>query len=161
MKKIMFIIICVFFLVPFGNAEARDCAYGMPSPPIYYNGNWAYGQISYLKTSASACRAENMSVYFDDAAGSYFANIGFTLDAYLMEHDEYPNDHDLAKLYYGTNTGYDLMQWGLIDKIEGNLDSEGDQTCELYMKFRLREPLAQNNVEYFPDDMFRYTVCVD
>lgn len=161
MKKIVFIIICVLFLIPFGEVEARDCAYGMPSPPIYYNGNWAYGQINSLKTSASSCLADNMSVYFNDEAGSYFSTIGFTLEAYLMEHDEAPNEDDKAKLYYGVNTGYDLMKWSVIQVFGGNLDSAGDQTCELYVKFRLKEPLAQNNFQYLEEDMFRYTVCVD
>lgn len=144
--------------MPFA-VEARTCEHGMPSPPIYYNGNWAYGQIIKFKTSASSCLAENMYVYFND--GNYLVTHSFALEALLMEKDNDPNPHDKAKLYYGYNSGYSSIAWDLKDKWEGNLDSAGDQTCELYMKFRLKEPLAQNNIEYFESDMFRYTICMD
>lgn len=157
----MFILICLIFLVPFGEVEARECAYNIPSPNIYYNGSWAYGPIYSLKTSASSCLAENMSVYFNDEAGYYFSTFKFTIEAYLMEDDEFPNEDDKAKLYYGLNTGYDVMKWNLEHEYSGNLDSAGDQTCELYMKFRLTEPFAPNDYQYFEEDMFRYTICVD
>lgn len=158
MKKAVFIILCMAVFMPFA-VEARTCEYGMPSPPIYYNGNWAYGQVINFKTSASSCLADNMYVYFSD--GNYLSTHNFTIEAYLMEKDKDPNPDDKAKLYFGYNSGYSLMKWTLQQKFDGNFDSAGDQTCELYMKFRLKEPLAHNNVEYFDSDMFRYTICMD
>lgn len=158
MKRLLFLIICLFIFAPI-IVEARTCEYGLPSPPIYYNGSWAYGQTIKLKTSASSCLAKNMSVYF--STGNYIANMGFHLDGYLMEEDYNGNAHDLAKVYLGYNTGYDLMNWSVVRAVDDNLDSAGDQTCELYMKFRLTEPIAQNNFEYFSSDMFRYTICMD
>ncbi len=158
MKKIIFIVICIFVILPL-TVQARTCQYGLPSPKIYYNGNWAYGQVMNFRTSASSCLADNMYIYFNP--GSYITIHNFYIEAYLMEYDQDPNPHDKAKLYLGYNSGYDYPTWTLQQKFSGNLDSAGDQICELYMKFRLTQPLAYNNIEYFSDDMFRYTICMD
>lgn len=158
MKKVVFIAICMFIFSP-SVVEAMECKYGLPSPPIYYNGNWAYGQTVKITTSASSCLAKNMSVYFDTGNSVY--GMGFKFDGYLMEEDAPGNEHDLAKVYLGANSGSSGLSWSVIRAVDGNLDSAGDQTCELYMKFRLTKPLAYNNFEYFDDDMFRYTICMD
>lgn len=159
-KKIIFAIICMFVFMTSTTVDARTCEYGMPTPPIYYNGNWAYGQVVKFTTSASSCVSDNMYVYFN--SGAYVSAHNFYLEAYLMENDTDPSDADeKAKYYVGYNSGSVIPQWNMIEKFGGNLDSAGDQTCELYMKFRLSEPLANNNYEYFPEDMFRYTICMD
>ena len=158
MKKIIFIMICMLTLVPLQGVKARTCIYNLQSPPIYYNGNWAYGKTYSFKTSASSCLAKNMFLYFK--VGSSLYDMGFTIEAYLMENDADPNEDDKAKLYYGRNHQY-TTDWSLIETYEGNLDSAGDQTCELYMKFRLKEPLAHNNTQYLNSNMFQYTICMD
>lgn len=162
MKKVIFIVfctICTLVLSPLKKVSARECAYGIPSPKIYWNGNWAYGQTVKLKTSASSCLAANMSVYFD--SGSYGANSTFNIEAYLMEEDQDPNEDDRAKYYIGYNNPYKYadIQWRPVESYPGNLDSAGDQTCELYMKFRIVE--SRQIIDYFDDDLFRYTICVD
>ena len=79
-----------------------------------------------------------------------------------MEKDTTGNEPDQAKIYYGSQTLTTLqLNWTLATTIPGRLDSQGDQGCELYMKFRLREPLSTTSSEYWPADMFRYTICVD
>lgn len=157
MRKKLYIIIFLLTIISF-KTNAMVCEHGMPSPPIYYNGKWAYGQKINFKTSASSCLAKNMYVYFSD--GGYLSAFNFTVEAYLMESDLGSNPDDKAKKYYGYNNGYNLMRWELKEKWDGNLDSAGDQTCELYMKFRIKDPLADNN-QYFDSDMFRYTICMN
>lgn len=97
-----------------------------------------------------------MTVTF--TTGSYIEGSGFEIEAQLMESD--PNEeNEIAKTYIGKNTGLDVMQWNLKYTNTANLDSTGDQTCELYMRFRTTKVLAQNG--YFEPDMFRYTICVE
>lgn len=139
------------------NAECRS---GIPSPPIYYDGRWTSDVAHVYTTSADSCYADNMRVYFTN--GSYNAPHTFTVEAYLMEKDppKYAPD-EKAKYYLGYNSDYSTtMRWEFVKKFDGLLDSKGDKTCEMYMKFRLKEPIAGNN-EYFKEDMFRYTICVD
>lgn len=161
MKKILYLIACSFALI--SCVYARDCAYGLPSPKLYDNGWWTKGQTVKLKTTASSCLAKNISVYFD--LGNYYFQLprNVFVEGILMEDDEDPNEDDPVKRYYGsTEAGVWGMNWtmdGILDN--GNIDSAGDQTCELYMKFRLTDVIAENPSEYYPDDAFRYTICID
>ena len=99
-----------------------------------------------------------MKVYF--SSGSFFENAYFTIEAQLMEDDPAKYEPDeMAKTYIGVNNGLNGFTWS-VDKVNNsNLDSVGDQTCELYMRFRTTEFLAQNGS--FDSDMFKYTICVE
>ncbi len=154
----------LFFATSLENVSARACEYGMPTPSIYYNGSWAYGQVVDLHTSANSCQAKNISVYFNQGAYIYLDNL--FIEAWLMENDQDPNEDEVAKKYLGHNhtldeTGFphDEWNWTIIWENDQNLDSSGDQKCELYLKFRVPEPIAQNG--YFKEDLLRYTICVD
>ncbi len=159
MKKLIISLIMFLSFVTFANA--KECVNGLPSPPIYYNGNWAFGQTIKLKTTASSCLATNTSVYFEQF-GDYLPGFGFYAEAMLMEDDEHPNEDDPVKLYYGHSSGTSGWSWSKPEILDyGNLDSAGDQTCELYVKFRVHPKLASNNVEYFKQGLIRYTICMD
>lgn len=166
-KRLNYIIFAVgMFLtiaIPFKNVYAKHCEYGMPTPPIYYNGSWSKGQTIKYTTTASSCRAENISVYFSD--GAYLPLSKIEIEAWLMEDDVDPNEDDVAKKYSGTNTTikdeepvYDWT-WNVDYVSSSNLDSAGDQVCELYVKFRMIRPIVE--VGYYEEDMLRYTVCVE
>lgn len=159
MKKIFVLTIMAISLLSFSPKVYAECVNGIPSPPIYYDGRWTNEKARVFHTTAESCYADNMRVYFD--AGSYHAPHNFTIEAYLMEDDppKYEPD-EKAKYYLGYNSDYNPIRWEFVEKYGGRLDSKGDQTCELYMKFRLKEPIAGTN-EYFKEDMFRYTICVD
>ncbi len=79
-----------------------------------------------------------------------------------MEEDADPNEDDPVKKYYGYSNGISGWDWSGPDVLDGgNLDSAGDQTCELYMKFRVNPKLASNNSLNFDYGLIRYTICVD
>ncbi len=157
-KKIIFIIGILVIGGFVSNVDAKECVYGLQSISIPYNGSWASTKVRKFKTSANVCLADNMSVLF--TTGSYIDGSSFKIEAQLMESDpaEYKPD-EIAKTYLGTNTGLDVMDWNRTYRNTANLDSVGDQTCELYMRFRVTKPLAQNGS--FEPDMFRYTICVE
>lgn len=159
MKKILILIIGILIAGGFiNNVNAQECVYGLQSVSIPYNGDWAETQVRSFKTSANVCLAKNMKVYF--TTGSYISGSGYEIEAQLMESDPkkyYPDE--MAKKYIGKNTGLDVMKWSRVETNNANLDSVGDQTCELYMRFRTTTFIAQNG--YFEPDMFRFTICVD
>lgn len=158
MKKGLFVVLCLFTFLLMNEAEARTCREGIPSPPIYYNGSWTYELVTPMTTTASSCKASNMYVYFSD--GSWGSNHYIEFDAYLMESDPDGNEDEIAKEYYGENYAAST-DWTLETTHSGNLDSAGDQVCELYMKFRVRNPKVSNNYQYYEADLFRYTICID
>ncbi len=162
MKKYIFLFIFGFFLCAmFINiVNAQDCRYGMPSPVIWYNGSYSNDTVHDYDTTASSCLATNTAVYFSN--GAFLPAVNFDLIAYLMEDDVYPNEDEYVKKYKGHNNGYTLISWTFVTIMDnGNLDSAGDQTCEFYLKVGLSEPLANNNVEHFNSDLFRYSVCLN
>lgn len=162
MKK-NFILVIITLIIVFSLAnkvEAKSCEYGIPSPEILYNGSWTYTPVRKFKTSANVCLAKNMSVYF--TTGKYIDSDYFTIEAELMEEDpkEYKPD-EMAKRYIGKNKGLSGLSWTVAKRNDANLDSIGDQTCELYMRFRLSESSGQAQNGSFAPDMFRYTICVE
>ena len=159
MKKKIILIIGILVMGGFiSNVNAKECQYALQSISIPYNGSWVSTKVRSYKTSANVCLASNITVLF--SSGSFLENSYFTIEAELMESDpaEYKPD-ELVKRYKGVNRGLDGFTWTKTATNTANLDSVGDQTCELYMRFRTTEFLAQNGS--FDPDMFRFTICVD
>lgn len=159
MKKSLILIIGILIAGGFiSNVNAQECVYGLQSISIPYNGSWVHTKVRSYKTSANVCLAKNITVKF--APGSFLENTYFTIEAKLMEDDPEKYEPDeWVKKYKGVNRGLNGFTWSLEDTNNANLDSVGDQTCELYMMFRTSEFLYQNG--YFEPDMFRFTICVD
>lgn len=158
-KKIIFVLFIALFFVTKVNAK---CEYGIPSPAIPLNGAWiGYPELHYkFTTSASSCLAKNMRVYFTMGSVSPPSSKWY-IEAMLMEYDVDPNEDDPVKLYTGQLHAEGYVEWDEnVETLDnGNLDSAGDQTCELYMKFRLDPPINPNG--YLAADTFGYTICVD
>ncbi len=77
-----------------------------------------------------------------------------------MEDDEDPNEDDPAIMYYGYPYTGKLMEWYRGEDLDsGNLDSAGDRTCELYMRFRFANKVA--NTGYLENGFFKYSICID
>ncbi|MDD3409125.1 MAG: hypothetical protein PHX85_05795, partial [Methanobacteriaceae archaeon] len=84
----------------------------------------------------------------------------FYIHAELWEEDPPGNAHEKVKTYRGYNSGYTLLSWTYIGiTTSGLIDSTGDQTCELYMKFKI-ETIDTSPFTIMDSDLFRYTMCM-
>lgn len=138
--------------------NAQTCHYGIPSPRLPRNGAKVSDAVRELTTTASSCLATNMSVLFSNGA---FLPIGILdIEASLMESDPPGNADEEVKRYTGKKVGGTLIEW-TFDRIvtTGNLDSAGDQKCELYLRVNLvsEDPY---NTSYIDADLFRYSMCI-
>lgn len=157
-KKTFLLILFVgcLFLIKATSVEAKDCTdiyYGPPMPQVY--GYWQTKPPYKLKTSAPTCTGPNAQVYFGKL--NYWAETTNVIYAYLYEDDVDPNSDDLVKKYelYYNQTGYmDYVRMYIFD--EGNIESEGDQGCELYLKFQSGGIRGKTT----PANLFTYQVCM-
>lgn len=163
MKKILlslFILGTICFGVK--TVSARECEYGLQAPELPQGYAFNRGHLAKLKTTASACKGTNTAVYFSNfkSLPSWFVPTGGTIvNALLNEEDppEYKPD-ELVKKYAGLFTGRTLTEFVLLNTVTpGNIDSEGDQTCELYMTFNI----AGNGTRPVPQGLFSYSICMN
>ncbi|MBR3523980.1 MAG: hypothetical protein IKN87_04815 [Bacilli bacterium] len=145
------------------NVNAADCAYGLQAPQIPQGYAYNSGDLVHLHTSYSACKGVNTAVYFGGFGSlpNWFEPTPNTVvHGDLMEWDpqEYaPNE--TVKHYYGTFTGRTLTNFYLSSTVTpGNIDSEGDQTCELYMDFSIS---GFNGGTPIPQGLFYYGICMN
>ncbi len=156
MKKsiILMLFMCMFIFTPMVEAE---CKYGYPSPEISTNGSWRRDDTITLNTTADSCYGSNAKVYF--SAGSYLPMGRFYIHAVLYEEDVL-NADDKVKTYRGYNNGYNVISWELMEvNNSGKIDSDGDQTCELYMNFRI-EDVENGPIRIMRLDLFKYSLCI-
>lgn len=158
MKKvflIMILFICGFISI--GTVDAA-CEYGVPSPQIYTNGTWKKDGTFNVQTSADSCYGSNTAVYFSD--GSYLPMGRFNINAQLWEEDPLGNADEHVKNYQGYNSGYSLISWTFVNIVtSGKIDSTGDQTCELYMKFQI-VTIDPSPFTIMDTNLFKYTMCI-
>ncbi len=77
----------------------------------------------------------------------------------LTQEDPAGNDDERVKEYVGTAMGRVLTIFELSQTyITGNIDSEGDQTCELYLDFVISGKYGGPTVE---KSLFNYSVCIN
>lgn len=141
--------------------DASSCYYGQPSPDLYVNGSWRKEPTRKLTTTADSCYGTNASVIF--SPGSHLPMGRFYIHARLYEEDPDGNDDEMVKTYRGYNPNtYDLVSWEVISvDTPGKIDSTGDQTCELYMKFQIED--IDNSTAPFKvvkANLFKYTMCM-
>ena len=158
MKKIIKkIIICAFFLTTAKVVSAKTCTdiyYSPPMPALY---GYSRTDTYKLQTSASACKGSNTQVYFGRL--EYWTaqgNVG-QIFVDLMEEDPEGNDNEKVKSYnlqYYPD-GY-LNNVVVTTHITGNIDSEGDQTCELYLRMNASGYQGQT----IQANLFTYYLCM-
>lgn len=163
MKKMLLpLFIFSIFCFGFTTVSARECKYGLQAPQLPQGYAFNKGHLVKLKTTASACKGTNTAVYFSNFGSlpSWFVPTGGTIvNADLNEEDpaEYKPD-ELVKVYAGLFSGRVLTDFQLLRTVTpGNIDSEGDQTCELYMSFNI----AGNGTQPVPQGLFYYSICMD
>ncbi len=166
MKKLIGITILlaigVFFLKS-TNVSARDCEVGLPAPQIP-QGGWIYnnGNLVSLKTSADSCYGSNTAVYFHNFGSlpaSYADKIGTVLYGDLMEEDPGDDADEKVKDYRGYFNGRVLTDIVLNNTItSGIIDSQGDQNCELYMRYSISGVAGADPI---PAGLFHYNICMN
>lgn len=164
MKRNIFIFFVALYSTLFigiVNTMAKECSYGLQAPEIPQPYNTNKGHTVVLKTSASACKGINTEVWFSKFGtlpSWYVPSNGTIIHADLMEDDPPGNDDELVKYYIGYFSGRTLVDFKLSKIfIEGNIDSEGDQTCELYMNFMIS---GTQNGKPIPQGLFYYDICM-
>lgn len=166
MKKLISIIILLaigaFFLKSI-NVSARECKNGLQAPEIP-QGGWIYnnGELVSLKTSADSCYGSNTAVYFHNFGSlpaSYADKIGTVLYGVLMEEDPGDDADERVKEYHGRFNGRVLTDIYLDSTITpGIIDSQGDQNCELYMKYSISGVPGGKPIDA---GLFYYNICMD
>lgn len=157
-KNIILGIAILVSIFAFGLNVKAECHYGIPSPEIYTNGTWRKDTMRKTLTTADSCYGTNSSVYFSD--GSVLPMGRFNVHAELWEEDPAGNDDEKVKTYKGYNSGYTLMTWTYLGiTTSGLIDGSGDQTCELYMRFKI-ELIDASPYTIMDSDLFKYTMCM-
>ncbi len=157
-KKMLFLVLFLsaLFSIKITSVDAKDCTdiyYGPPMPQVY--GYWQTKPSYELKTSAPTCTGPNAQVWFGKL--NQWSESTNVIYAYLYEDDEEPNPDDLVKRYelHYIETGYmDYVRYHTYDT--GNIESEGDQGCELYLKFQSGGRQGRTT----PANLFTYQVCM-
>lgn len=152
-----------FFFVGVVNVSARTCEYGLQAPQIPQGYAENKGHLVELQTAASACKGSNTSVYFSSFGSLpswYTPSSGTIVHGYLTEDDPPAYEPDeRVKYYIGFFSGRVLTDFQLNKTINsGNIDSEGDQTCELYMNFSISGITGEPAI---PQGLFYYNICMD
>lgn len=158
MKKILITIMMVLSVFTM-KVNAQECVYGLQSPNLPYPPKWVKGRVYNITTSKSSCRGDQTAVYFDSGDYFPFTSASFYVEARLVEDDPaaYEPDEEV-KRYEGYISAYHGVEWILTNTyVKGNIDSSGDQTCELYMKFKQTD----NYNQPLEDNLFRYTMCMN
>lgn len=165
MKKMSLLIVGLYIaLFCFkSSVNAADCAYGLQAPQIPQGYATNSGNVVNLYTSYSACKGVNTAVYFGSFGSLpnwYVPDSNTVVHGYLMEDDPPASEPDeTVKHYYGTFTGRTLTNFYLAATItSGNIDSEGDQKCELYMDFSIS---GFNGGTPIPQGLFYYSICMN
>lgn len=153
LKITSFILLLILFL-GIENVHAQYCKGVLMSPPMpQIYGYYEAGPYS-LHTDASACKGSNTGVYYSaynqwEQTGQVFAD--------LYEIDPPGNDDEHVKLY--TLSFYPdgfLSQIEVTTYITGNIDSSGDQTCELSLRMKSSGIPGGTT----PANIFTFNVCM-
>ncbi len=157
-KKILLLILFLstLFSVKITSVYAKDCTdirYSPPMPQVY--GYWQTKPTDRLKTSAPTCTGPNAQVWFGKL--NYWSEWTILIFADLYEDDEEPNPDDLVKGYtlYFVETGY-LDRVEVVTHDYGNIESEGDQGCELFLRFHSGGRQGRTT----PANLFTYKICM-
>lgn len=165
MKKLtltLLFTIAILFVACIENVEAKACTGPKPAPYMYEVSPWVKGPTYNLKTAASACKGSNTEVWF--SAFRSLPTSTTTADGViyvaLWEEDPPGNDDERVKQYLGQYYNRVITTFYLnYTSIAGNIDSEGDQTCELYLMFEGTTGTCCNKP--IKSTLFDYNICMN
>lgn len=165
MKKNIGIIFILILTIVFGNVQkvsAKTCSGNLYAPQIGQVIPTNKGQTVALTTTAIACKGSNTEVWYSNFGSlptSYTPSSGTVVYGSLYEEDPPGNPDELVKTYTGRFSGRVLTDFTLqLINTPGNIDSEGDQTCELYMTFYISGTYGGTAI---PERLFDYNMCMN
>jgi len=165
MKKNMGLLIALVLTISFGEVQevsAKTCSGNLYAPQIGQVVATNKGQTINLTTTASACKGSNTEVWYSNLGSLptiYIPSSGTVVYGSLYEEDPPGNPDELVKSYIGWFSGRVLTDFTLqTTNTPGNIDSEGDQTCELYMTFYISGTYGGTAI---PERLFDYNMCMN
>lgn len=163
MKKIIsftFLFVISLLLFGFEPAEAKECTGYKAAPYMYQVSPLTNTSIYKLKTAQNVCKGSNTEVYFRAfrAAPSSFPSDDITVRVSLKEDDPEGNTDETVKNYvlYGWNRTISEISYTTVTA--GNIDSQGDQTCELYLQMCTSGTCCNREVRA---TLFDYQICMN
>lgn len=164
MKKI-FMLSILAMIAMFGSQNvcaAASTTGWLHGPSLVAGGGYVATEVYRLTTPTQTSVTYSMtSVYFNRTANlpsDFVSNDNRYLKGVLMEDDASPNADDQIKTYTCHFEGRRLGDCDVSIHGSGNIDSAGDKTVELYLKFLL--PYAYGDPSYGTGSFFDYIVSV-
>ncbi|MDD2435563.1 MAG: hypothetical protein PHO63_04840 [Bacilli bacterium] len=162
-KNVLFLCLFAFGLLFVGAQQVNaTCSGGLQAPQIAQVVATNKGLTTSLTTTASACKGSNTAVWFSNFGtlpNWYQPSSGTIVHGHLWEDDPVGNPDERVKYYIGWFEGRVLTDFWLQETyITGNIDSEGDQTCELYMTFFISGTYGDPPI---PQGLFYYNQCMN
>lgn len=151
------------FLLFNNNVYAKECTDVYYSPEFYHQWPIIRTNKYNLHTASNVCRGDNTEVWFtnhnawpfnsSDGTGS-----GRAVYVELYEEDPPGNDDEYVK-HYSIAYGYDDYFYTIYTNTitSGNIDSVGDQQCELYLNFYGSGSMWH----VVPQSILTYKICMN
>ncbi len=163
MKKAVFsvaLFLTSMFVFGIENVEAKQCTGIYAAPHLYQVTPYKVSPTYDLYTSYSSCQGVNTEVWFTNIQtlpNSWtFASGNIYIDLY--EEDPPGNDDEHVKSYVGFITNRTITSLSLMaTHVRGNIDSAGDQKCELYLKFGSSGQYGLT----IEKSLFNYQICMN
>lgn len=162
MKRKMFSLIFLLTLIVFGikNVEAKTCTEIYAAPHIFEVAPDVATRPYSLTTAENTCKGYNTEVWFSSiktmpdswtySSGNLYMNL-FEEDPPDYKPDEYVKEY----VGYVTNRTITSIELNRI-MTYGNIDSEGDQNCELYLEFGSSGFFGRS----IEKSLFNYQICM-
>lgn len=161
--SLILVITCMF--IGLTNVSAKECTAHLQAPQIPQYPNWNIGHIVSLKTAANVCKGSNTEAWFSSFGtlpSWYTPGGGGVIWIELYEDDPAGNDDERVKEYVAHLNGRVISSVEIYRTyITGNIDSQGDQTCELYIRTQISQNASGSIYTAIPQGMFNYRLCMN
>lgn len=156
-----FLFLTTLFLFGAEKVDAKTCTGYKPAPYMYEVSPEVKVIPESLQTADNVCKGSNTEVWFSafrSLPASYPYQDG-AIHVRLWEDDPDGNEDEQVKYYIGTFYNKVVTEFWLNDTfITGNIDSVGDQTCELYLEFVISGRCCNYPVRA---TLFDYNICMN
>lgn len=163
MKKrmpILLILIAVMFAMGIQKVEAKSCSGVQAAPHMFQVSPYKKAPTFNLQTAQNVCKGSNTEVWFSGIKSLpdswTYASGNLWID--LFEEDPAGNDDEHVKSYIGWITNKTITSIVLDGTVTpGNIDSVGDQTCELYLRMVSSGQYGKS----IEKSLFNYNICMN